>query len=62
MFGGGDVIIEADGEALVNDGDLSRAILDKTPGDTVTLRIIRDGEEMDVDLVLGDRDEAPEAE
>ena len=55
VLGGGDVIIEADGEPLLDDGDLSRAILDKKPGDTVTLKIIRDGDEMDVDVELGSR-------
>lgn len=60
VIGGGDVIIEADGQALEADGDLSSAILDKNPGDTITLRILRDGEEMDVDVTLGDRTEAAE--
>ena len=58
VVGGGDVIIEADGDVLEQDGDLSTAILDKEPGDTVTLKIIRDGEEMDVEVTLGDRADA----
>ncbi|MFN8149868.1 MAG: trypsin-like peptidase domain-containing protein [Solirubrobacterales bacterium] len=58
VIGGGDVIIEADGDELEQDGDLATAILDKEPGDTVTLKIIRDGEEQDVDVTLGDRNDA----
>lgn len=58
VVGGGDVILEADGDVLQEDGDLSTAILDKSPGDTVTLKILRDGKEMDVDVTLGDRADA----
>ena len=58
VVGGGDVILEANGQELVNDGDLSSAILDKAPGDTVTLKVLRDGKEMDVDVTLGDRNDA----
>ncbi len=58
VTGGGDVIIEADGTKLVDDGDLAKAVLDKNPGDTVTLKILRDGNEMDVELTLGDRADA----
>ena len=58
VVGGGDVILEADGDVLEQDGDLATAILDKEPGDTVTLKILRDGKEMDVDVTLGDRADA----
>jgi len=58
VVGGGDVIIEADGDVLEQDGDLASAILDKNPGDTVTLKILRDGKEQDVEVTLGDRDDA----
>ncbi|MCB0865147.1 MAG: trypsin-like peptidase domain-containing protein [Solirubrobacterales bacterium] len=58
VIGGGDVIVEADGDQLEQDGDLATAILDKEPGDTVTLKIIRDGKTEDVDVTLGDRNDA----
>ena len=58
VVGGGDVIIEADGDSIEQDGDLSTAILDKNPGDTVTLKILRDGKEQDVEVTLGDRSDA----
>lgn len=52
------MIVEADGDQLEQDGDLATAILDKEPGDTVTLKIIRDGKTEDVDVTLGDRNDA----
>ncbi len=58
VVGGGDVIVEADGDVLEQDGDLASAILDKNPGDTVTLKVLRDGEEQDVEVTLGDRSDA----
>lgn len=58
VVGGGDVIIEADGDSIEQDGDLATAILDKNPGDTVTLKILRDGKEQDVEVTLGDRSDA----
>jgi S1-C subfamily serine protease len=52
---GGDVITAVDGEELVNENDLSRIISEHQPGDKVTLQIIRDGDQMDVDVTLGER-------
>ena len=52
---GGDVIVAVDGEELVNENDLSRLISENLPGDTVTLTIIRDGEEQEIDVELGTR-------
>ena len=53
---GGDVIVAVDGEELVTENDLSRLISEHRPGETVTLQIIRDGEEQDVDVELGNED------
>ena len=55
---GGDVIVAVDGQKLVAENDLSRLIALKSPGDKVTLEIIRDGETMDVDVTLGARPES----
>ncbi len=52
---GGDVITAVDGEKLVAENDLSRLIAEHAPGDKITLSIIRDGEQMDVDVTLGTR-------
>ena len=52
---GGDTIVAVDGQKLVAENDLSRLIATYNPGDKVTLTIIRDGKEMDVDVTLGAR-------
>jgi len=41
---GGDVIIEADGVPIRSINDLRAVLFKKRPGDTVTLKILRDGE------------------
>ena len=55
---GGDVIVAVDGQELVAENDLSRLIATHQPGDEVTLKIIRDGETMNVDVTLGVRPES----
>jgi S1-C subfamily serine protease len=53
---GGDVIIGIDNTNVRKLSDLSLYVeRNKSPGDTVTLKIIRDGNEMSVNLVLGER-------
>lgn len=53
---GGDVIIGIDNTNVRKLSDLSLYTeRNKSPGDTVTLKIIRDGKEMSVNLVLGER-------
>ena len=52
---GGDVIISVDGEKIVNESDLAQLISQRTPGDTVTLQVLRDGDTQDVDVTLGER-------
>jgi S1-C subfamily serine protease len=56
---GGDVIVSIDGEEIVTESDLSRLVALKRPGDEVTLGVIRDGEEIEVDLTLGTRPSGP---
>jgi S1-C subfamily serine protease len=56
---GGDVITAVNGEELVGETDLPRIISRLDPGDTVTLEIIRDGSEEEVDVTLGERPESP---
>ena len=55
---GGDTIVAVNGEKLVSENDLSRLIATYNPGDDVTLTVIRDGKEMDVDVTLGARPES----
>jgi len=56
LKGGGDLIIAMDGKPIKNfDSLITYLINHKTPGDTVTLTIIRDGKQLDVPLVLTKR-------
>jgi S1-C subfamily serine protease len=52
---GGDVITAVDGDEIVAHSDLPRLIARLDPGDEVTLDVIRDGEEQQIDVTLGDR-------
>jgi len=55
---GGDIIVSVEGEEIVTEADLPRIISRKDPGEEVTLGVIRDGDEMDVDVTLGTRPES----
>jgi S1-C subfamily serine protease len=52
---GGDVITAVNGERLVSNSDLPRIISLLDPGDKVTLDVIRDGDEQQIDVTLGER-------
>jgi len=53
---GGDLIIAIDGKTVYQFGDLLSYLLNhKSPGDKITLTILRNGQEMQLDLVLGSR-------
>ncbi len=54
---GGDVITTVDGHAIAGMDDLIAAINEKAPGDSVTLDVIRDGDQRQVQVKLGDRPE-----
>jgi S1-C subfamily serine protease len=57
---GGDVITELDGTDVATLNDLSTFLaLQTSPGDTIEVTLIRDGEERTVDLTLGSRPEPP---
>jgi serine protease DegQ len=53
----GDVIVAIDGEELEQVENLFAALRRKSPGDNVTLEIVRDGERMEVEATLTDRPE-----
>ena len=56
LFSGGDMITAIDGDPIQTFNDLlSYLIHEKNPGDTITLTILRDDEEIEVDLTLGKR-------
>ena len=51
----GDVITAIDGESFDDESFINRLIFDHEPGDEVTLTVERDGEELTVDVTLGER-------
>ena len=52
---GGDVILAVNGDKVIGPSDLSNLILKYSPGDKVTLQILRDNQRKDVDVTLGTR-------
>jgi S1-C subfamily serine protease len=58
---GGDVILSVDGHKVLRPEDLAREIFFRRPGDRVDVKILRDGQEKDVEVTLGERpDHVPE--
>lgn len=51
----GDVIVEFNGRRIDKDSHLATVILDYEPGDEVKLKIVREGREMIVEAVLGEK-------
>lgn len=51
----GDIIVAVNGQALTDETSLLELLFNYRPGDTVTLGIVRNGETISVDLVLGTR-------
>ena len=49
---GGDVITAVDGEPVTTTGELQNAVLSRGEGDNVTLTIVRDGQEQQVEVTL----------
>lgn len=50
-----DVVLEINGEKITKDSSLAKIVAKRSPGDTVSLKILRDGKEIMVDVVLGER-------
>ena len=49
----GDVIVAIDGEQITSESDLAALMLSHAPGDTVTLRVLRDSSATDIEVTLG---------
>jgi S1-C subfamily serine protease len=49
----GDVIVAIDGEQISSEVDLAALMLLHAPGDTVTLRVLRDSSVTEIDVTLG---------
>lgn len=56
LFAGGDLIIAVDGREILEFSELlSYMLLNKQPGDTIDLTVLRNGEEMTFTVTLGER-------
>jgi S1-C subfamily serine protease len=52
----GDVVVAVDGVAIDQDNPfINLVVIEHRPGDTVTLTVVRDGEEIELDVTLGVR-------
>ncbi|HEX5592841.1 MAG TPA: trypsin-like peptidase domain-containing protein [Solirubrobacterales bacterium] len=56
---GGDVILQIDGQDIVEENDLARVIAAHKPGDQVTLTVLHDDRREKVELTLGERPDSP---
>jgi len=50
-----DVVLEINGEKITTDNSMAKIIEKYNPNDKVTLKVLRDGKEISVDVVLGER-------
>lgn len=53
----GDVIISVDGKGIAAQGDIGSALSDREPGDTVAVKIVRDGVEKTIEVEVAERPE-----
>ncbi|NPV07737.1 MAG: PDZ domain-containing protein [Anaerolineae bacterium] len=51
---GGDVIVAVDGEPVAQPADVRALLAERQPGDEVTVTLLRDGEEMEVQVTLAE--------
>jgi S1-C subfamily serine protease len=56
---GGDVILQIDGQDIVEENDLARVIAAHKPGDKVTLTVLHGDKREKVELTLGERPDSP---
>ncbi|HTP02078.1 MAG TPA: trypsin-like peptidase domain-containing protein [Anaerolineales bacterium] len=56
LLAGGDLIVAIDGHPVIQYDDLiSYLVTHKSPGDTIVLTVLRDGQKQDINLTLGKR-------
>ena len=53
----GDIILEFNGEKITTDNTLAKIIMKYNPGDKITLKILREGQEKIVEVILEERSE-----
>jgi S1-C subfamily serine protease len=51
----GDIIVAVDGEPLATMSELVAEVRSRTPGEVLTLTVVRDGEELEIEVTLGER-------
>jgi S1-C subfamily serine protease len=56
---GGDVILQIDGQDIIEENDLARVIAAHKPGDKVTLTVLHGDKREKVELTLGERPDSP---
>lgn len=54
----GDIIVEAEGQTIASFEDMSNILKEKAPGDKVQLKILREGKEVQTELILGSQSSA----
>jgi 2-alkenal reductase len=52
---GGDVVVAVDGEPIIDFDDLLIEVMSRRPEDTLTLTVLRDGEEQEIEVTLESR-------
>jgi len=52
-----DIILEFNGEKITQDNSMAKIITKYNPGDKITLKILRDKDEISLDVILGERSE-----
>jgi S1-C subfamily serine protease len=58
---GGDVILQIDGQDIVEENDLARVVAAHKPGDKVTVTVLHGNQQEKVELTLGKRPDSPSA-
>lgn len=53
----GDIILELDGTRITKDRSLAELIEEHKVGDTVRLKVLRDGKELDINVILSERNQ-----
>lgn len=53
----GDIILELNGQKISPDNSLAKLLMDYIPGDKVTLKVLKEGQEKNIEVVLGERSE-----
>ncbi len=53
----GDIVLEFNGERITTENTLAEIIMKYNPGDKVTLKVLKNDQEMVIDIILGERSE-----